>query len=145
MDDILHKLLSNHFSYSHHYAHPFKPSRLNYRLSIVNIYLIDVKPTVQISPATILVHVWKVIAIKSSTITLRSTSTFSFAIASRSIRRDNYIFCNLNRLDIFKTYNSNNWSEVMLSTNRQYKLSTNKDSQKKKSRVKTATQKKTLN
>jgi hypothetical protein len=132
MDDILHKLLSNHVSYSHHYAHPFKPSsKLNYRLSIVNIYLIDVKPTVQISPATILVHVWKVIAIKSSTITLRSISTFSFAIASRSIRRDNYIFCNLNRLDIFKTYNSNNWSEVMPFTNRRYKLSTSKHNQKK--------------
>jgi hypothetical protein len=130
----------------HHYAHPFKP-----QLSIVNIYLIDVKPTVKISPATILVYVWKVIAIKLSTITLRSISTFSFAIASGSIWRDNYIFRNLNRLDIFKTYNSNNQSEVMASTignmncipaktKRKYITSILKK-KKKNSGVKTETQK----
>lgn len=63
------------------------------------------KNHIQISPATIYVHVWKVKAIKSSTRTRPWICTFSFTITPRGTWRNDHISCNLNRLDIFKAYN----------------------------------------
>lgn len=82
---------------------------------MVNISAIDIKPTAQISPATILAHIWEITAIKSSTITLLSIGTFSFAIATRSIWGHSYIVRNFDRLDIFKPCNSRYLSELLES------------------------------
>lgn len=109
---------------------------------MVNISVIDIKPTAQILPATVLTHIWEITAIKSSTITLLSISTFSFAVATRSIWGHSYIVRNFDRPDIFKSYNSRNLSELMDSiigtTNC---LSVKKKKRKNFTGVKTATQK----
>lgn len=99
---------------------------------MVNNSVIDIKPTAQILPATILTHIWEITAIKSSTITLISISTFSFAVATRSIWGHSYIVRNLDRLDIFKSYNSRNLSELMGLHNRYYKLFISKEKKKEK-------------